>query len=241
MIPQELTDCIKNPTGSKAQLAVFDFDGTSISGNSPVLLVRYLMKRKMLDKRVIAKIISWAFAYKFRLPQNETWVRGLVFSAFEGLPRSEVDAFLRGFYDECIDLRFRMDAEAAMRAHEAEGHVVLVVSATFEPIVERAMELHSFHHQISTRMKVDSTGNYTRKVEGEPIEGIQKLCVVKAFADQRYGKEGWELAYAYGDHHSDTPLLAAATRPFAVTPDSPLARTAKRKGWEILDWGKSEF
>ena len=35
-----------------ARLAVFDFDGTSIAGNSPVLLVQHLMRRKMLKKRV---------------------------------------------------------------------------------------------------------------------------------------------------------------------------------------------
>ena len=33
---------------SKARLAVFDFDGTSIAGNSPVLLVSHLLSRKML-------------------------------------------------------------------------------------------------------------------------------------------------------------------------------------------------
>ena len=241
MVPQNTIQDCKTPAGPKIQLAVFDFDGTSISGNSPVLLVRYLMKRKMLGKRVIAKIISWAFAYKFRLPQNETWVRGLVFSAFEGKPKAEVDAFLKSFYDICIEPRFRMDAEAAMKAHEAEGHVVLVISATFEPIVERAMEFHPFHHQISTRMGVDAQNNYTREVEGKPIEGLQKLCAIKEYADKTYGEQGWELAYAYGDHHSDIPLLSAATHSYAVSPDRPLERCAKRNEWEILDWEKSEF
>lgn len=241
MSPQDATGKTDRPAGSKVRLAVFDFDGTSISGNSPVLLVRSLMKRKMLGKRVIAKIISWALAYKFRLPQNEMWVRGLVFSAFEGAPKEEVDRFLRDFYDECIEPRFRIDAEAAMFAHEAEGHVVLVISATFEPIIERAMEFHPFHHQVSTRMMVDEAGRYTRRVEGKPIEGIEKLCAVKEYADSEYGEGAWELAYAYGDHHSDIPLLEAATHPYAVTPDNPLERTARRRGWEILDWGKSEL
>ncbi len=41
-------------------IAAFDFDGTAIQGNSPVLLVRYLQKRGMLGKRVIGKILAWA-------------------------------------------------------------------------------------------------------------------------------------------------------------------------------------
>ena len=80
-------------------IAAFDFDGTCISGNSPVLLVRRLMKLGMLEKSVLARIMLWGIAYKLRLPQNESWVRGLVFRAFAGKPVSHVDAFLRDFYD----------------------------------------------------------------------------------------------------------------------------------------------
>ncbi|RNM40325.1 HAD-IB family hydrolase, partial [Eggerthella sinensis] len=31
-------------------------------------------------------------------------------------------------------------------------------------------------------------------------------------------------------------ILAAAEHPRAVSPDRPLSRTAREKGWEILDW-----
>ncbi len=218
------------------QLAVFDFDGTSISGNSPVLLVRYLVDRNMLRKSVLLRILLWAVAYKFRLPQSETWVRGLVFSAFEGKPRQEVDEFLHAFYDEEIAPRFRKKADAAMRAHTEQGHVVIVISATFEPIVLRAMEHHPFDIQISTRMKVDDEGCYTRLVEGLPVEGEEKRFAVERYADAVYGKGKWRLSFAYGDHHSDRPLLHSAENAYAVTPDKPLKRTALQQGWDILDW-----
>ncbi|MDR2716019.1 MAG: HAD-IB family hydrolase [Coriobacteriaceae bacterium] len=218
------------------QLAVFDFDGTSITGNSPVLLVRYLQKHRMLKVAVVAKIAVWAFAYKFRLPQKEAWVRSLVFTAFEGKPQGECDQFLRDFYDAAIEKRFRVDADAAMRDHAQAGRTVVVISATFEPIVARAMDLHPFDHQISTRMRVDGAGRYTREVEGKPIQGEEKVEAIRRFADAEYGQGAWELAYAYGDHHSDRPLLAAARHAFAVTPDCPLAWTARRQGWKTLTW-----
>lgn len=239
MAPQKTKNESSETNGYPVRLAVFDFDGTSISGNSPVLLVRYLLKHKMLKKSVLLRILLWAFAYKFRLPQNESWVRGLVFSAFCGKPHEEVDRFLQDFYDECIDVRFRKEAEDAMIAHERDGHIVLIISATFEPIVVRAMEVRPFHHQISTKMRVDAEGHYTCEVEGEPVEGEQKLNAVCDWANEIYGEDGWELSYAYGDHHSDAPLLAASKHAYAVSPDNPLERMAKREGWEILDWGKS--
>lgn len=217
-------------------LVVFDFDGTSISGNSPVLLVRHLIGQHMLSKRIIMKILLWAAAYKFRLPQNESWVRRLVFSAFEGKSQAEVDRFLYNFYDEKIEKRFRVAADQAMRSHAEAGAVVLVVSATFEPIIIQAMQTHPFDYQISTRMKVDEKGSYLCEVEGNPVEGAEKLHAVTRFADTHYGEKKWRLAAAYGDHHSDRVLLSAACNAFAVTPDKPLRRTAQKEGWTILEW-----
>ena len=123
-----------------------------------------------------------------------------------------------------------------MRAHAEAGDTVVVISATFEPIILRAMEHHPFDNQISTRMSVATDGTYTRAVEGLPVEGEEKLAAVRRFGDSRFGTGNWELAYAYGDHHSDRAVLSAAEHPRAVSPDRPLARTAREKGWEILDW-----
>ena len=218
------------------RIAVFDFDGTSIDGNSPVLLVSHLLKHGMLGKRVTLRILLWAAAYKLRLPQNEASVRSLVFTAFRGRPAAKVDAFLAEFYDECIAPLFRPQADAAMRAHAEAGEVVLVVSATFEPIILRAMEHHPFQYQVSTRMRTADDGTYTCQVEGIPVEGEEKLEAVRRFGDERFGPGNWALAYAYGDHHSDRTVLGAATHARAVCPDRPLARTARKLGWEILDW-----
>lgn len=220
----------------RVRLAVFDFDGTSINGNSPVLLVQHLMNHKMLRKRIVFRILLWAAAYKLRLPQNEAWVRGLVFTAFRGHPAAEVDQFLADFYDERIAMRFRPEADQAMRKHAEAGEVVVVISATFEPIIIRAMQYHPFDHQISTRMRIAPDGTYTCEVEGRPVEGAEKLACVQRFGDEHYGPGNWELAYAYGDHHSDRAVLSAATYPKAVSPDRPLARTARERNWEILDW-----
>ena len=140
------------------QLAVFDFDGTSIAGNSPVLLFLDLAKHNLLANSVMLRILLWAAAYKFRLPQNESWVRSLVFSAFEGHPVEEVDQYLADFYDRDIAPLFRPEADAAMREHAAAGHVVVVISATFEPIILRAREHHPFENQVSTRMRVAPDG-----------------------------------------------------------------------------------
>ena len=220
----------------KVQIAVFDFDGTSIEGSSPSWLVNRLIFERKISPFTSFKIGLWGIAYKWHLPQNESWVRGQVFRAFEGKSRDDVDRYLTGFYDKWIAKRFRPQADEAMRRCAEEGCEVIVVSATFEPIVVRSMETHPFNHQISTRMKVDKDGAYTREVEGKPVEGDEKMVAIKHWCDGHYGEGNWEIAYAYADHHSDKPLLAAAAHPFAVCPNTGLTKIAKKEGWPILDW-----
>ena len=227
---------------AKHKIAAFDFDGTSIRGNSPVILVRFLRSQGMLRKRVISKVLAWAAAYKLRLPQSEAWVRGLVFTAFEGKPRESVDAFLSDFYDREIEAqgRFRSQADEVMNRLREEGVEVLIVSATFGPIVRRALDFHPIDGCLCTEMRVDAQGRYTTRVEGPCIEGDEKVRAIRSYADARYGKGNWELVEAYGDHHSDSPMLKAARRGFAVCPDNPLAREARRREWAVLDWSRFE-
>ena len=145
-------------------------------------------------------------------------------------------SYLVSFYDKIIAKRFRAKADEEMRKRAEEGCIVVVVSASFEPIVMRAMESHPFQVQISTRMKVKPDGTYTREVDGKPIEGAEKLVALKHWADGRFGEGKWELTYAYGDHHSDRPLLEAAKHPFVVTPNTGMKHIVKETGWPVLDW-----
>lgn len=234
MLWKDTSTCVS--TTEIVKIAAFDFDGTCLNGNSPVMLVKHLVCKGMLDKSVIARILAWGIAYKLRLPQNEAWVRGLVFRAFEGKPVEDVDAFLKDFYDEVVEPRFRAKASQVMQDYVSQGVKVMLVSATFEPIAARAKELHPIDYQISTRMCATEHGTYTCQVEGIPVEGAQKLVELRAFANETWGEGNWRLVAAYGDHHSDRELLSAADEAYAVCPDRPLTRTAKENGWHIVEW-----
>lgn len=234
--PQGTVGNTETQRAAKARLAVYDFDGTCITGNSPVMLVKHLFRDDLLSVRQALDISLWAFRYKFRLPQNESSVRAKVFRPFEGRSKADVDEYLRLFYDEVVSPRWRPAAVASMRERKAEGCHVMVVSASWQAIVDRAREEYGFDCALATNMVVDHVGNYTRQVDGLPVEGGEKLRVIQRYADERFGPGNWELAYAYGDHHSDRALLAAAAHPFAVTPDKPLSRTARSCNWPILDW-----
>ncbi len=224
------------PAHQPVRIAAFDFDGTSIHGNSPVTLVTYLGMRRRLSVGNMLLIGFWALAYKLRLPQNEAWVRARVFSAFKGKKVGKVNKYLWNFYDTEIDCRFRPSAAEAMQHHLDAGHAVVCVSASFEPIIAAAMRRHPIQYAIATRMKVTPQGAYLNRVLGKPIEGPAKLEALARFADERFGPGGWVLEAAYGDHHSDRAMLAAARHACAVCPDRPLGRTARECGYRVEDW-----
>ena len=70
------------------RVAVFDFDGTSIEGSSPSWLVNRLIFEHKISPLTSVKIGLWGVAYKWHLPQSESWVRGQVFKAFSRSDRA---------------------------------------------------------------------------------------------------------------------------------------------------------
>ena len=236
----ELQQRIRPDERGVYHIAAFDFDGTCIRGNSPVMLVRHMAFRGMFGPVLLLRIIWWALRYKFHLPQNESSVRGLVFRPFRGKPKAEVDSFIREFGEAQVGVRFRPGAHEAMLGHVSEGHVVLCLSATFEPMLWGIAPKHPIQYAITTRMKVDERGRYLDEVDGMPMEGAEKLAALKRFADSEFGAGKWELDWAYCDHYSDYQLLSFAKQPFAACPTRTLTRIAKREGWPVLTWPDPE-
>ncbi len=223
------------PSTRPVTVAAFDFDGTCINGSSPKKLVSRLSKKNLISPYKLFRVGCWGLAYKLNLPKDAEGVRTRVFSTFKGFSAIKVNDYLCRFYREKISGLYRADADASMIAHLEAGHVVVLVSASFEPIIAAAMVEHPIQFALASRMRIDD-GNYTDEVLGLPTEGPEKIVVLRDFLDRWFGENGWKLGWAYGDHYSDVTLLEAAEHPCAVTPDGKLLRLAKKRGWDVLDW-----
>ena len=217
-------------------VAAFDFDGTCISGSSPKRLVKLLGLKRRITPYTLFRVMLWGAAYKLNLPKDAEGVRTRVFSAFAGFCADKVNRFLEDFYHEQVEPLYRGDADAAMFAHIEAGHVVILVSASFEPIIASAMQDHPIQFALASRMKIDNEGRYTDIGEGLPTEGPDKIVVLRQFCDDYFGEGAWRLGWAYGDHFSDVSMLEKADHPCAVTPDGKLRRYSHTQGWDVLDW-----
>ena len=233
MSPEELIAADTDTT--RQRFAVFDFDGTIISEQSSVIFVKFLMRSRIMPPSTLASMAWWGFRYKLNLPYRQNEVRQQVFSLFADMTAQEVDLMIENLYDTEISKTIRPPALESIRTYQNLGVPVIIVSASFEPIVRLAAKRIGAYAQLSTKMEVVD-GRYTGNVSNTPCEGYEKRRALTEFLDGSYGKDAWRLVAAYGDHHTDIPLLELSERPVAVNSDTKLARVAAARGWEIVHW-----
>ncbi|EPD78619.1 HAD hydrolase, family IB [Atopobium sp. oral taxon 199 str. F0494] len=220
------------------KVAVFDFDGTVISGQSGFLFAAYLYRQHISSLARTLRLAWWGIRYKFHLPQRQEEARELVVGALTEMSAAQADEVMCSFYQDVIAPRFRPEALAAAKRYRSEGYVVLLVSATFVPIAELAAAHLGADGFMATRMQI-ANGHYTSHVLGSVIEGAEKPRAVERWCDEHLGAGAWKIVVAYGDHYSDVPLLEQAQAAHAVCPGPTLAKIARQRGWEVLNWSSA--
>ena len=216
--------------------AFFDLDGTLVA--LPSLERRFF---KMLRyRRAIAAKNYWLWlAEAVRLAPrglsamwhgNKMYLRGV---AVDRLGKIGQNAALELFAD-AID---------RMAWHVRQGHAIVIMSGTLEPLAQetaRAIEEELGGHGVFPGIRVRATrleemnGRWTGGILGKAMFGKAKLRAALRMAAEM--KLDLEKCYAYADSSSDRWLLAAVGRPFAVNPSNDLARLARIRGWPVLNW-----
>ena len=221
---------------TKARVVAFDIDGTLLRGQSGTLILKYLMTRHLVRIRTIALCSWWGIRYKLHLPYRQNEPRERIFADLSQYTPEGIHAIMKMFHDDVMIPRYHADGVAQVKRHIEAGDHVALVSATLEEVAVVAREYLGCEACMGTVMERDETGRYTGAVSGETPAGDEKVRRLRTWADEKFGPGGWELVHAYGDHHTDAPMLQMAQTPHAVNPDLMLRRFAHRKNWEILEW-----
>ncbi|MDR2672373.1 MAG: HAD-IB family hydrolase [Coriobacteriales bacterium] len=219
----------------KTEIVAFDFDGTLIDVSSPVRLIARLNRDHIMPKKAIAKSALWGARYKLGKELNQAKPRRYIFSSFKNFSASDANAIMKNLYLEELRPRLLPPGLQCVEEHRRAGRTLVVVSASFEPIIAELAKDLGAQAYICTRMEVVD-GSYTGETIGEPPEGEQKLLQFEQWANATYGSGNWVLTHAYGDHFSDVPLMASALHPVAVDPDRRLEALAREKSWEVASW-----
>lgn len=218
------------------RIAVFDFDGTLINAQSGTLFTKYLLFHGYITPLSALKVILWGARYTLHLPHDQNAVRGYLIDDLSCRSREEVMQIMARFHDEVLTRHYRSSGFEQIRACHEDGCVCVLVSATFYGIAQAAARHAGLDAFLATRMEVTNDGRITGKVRGFVVEGEGKIRVVDQWADETYGPGNWVIEYAFGDHHSDEEMLAAAQHPYAVNPGRTLRSIARRHGWPVILW-----
>lgn len=220
-----------------ARIAAFDLDGTLLRGQSGTLVLQYLLKRHLIPLKVGALASWWGVRYKLHLPYRQEEVREEIIGAMCELPVKKIVEIMHEFHDEVLVGRYFDDGKSELKRHREAGEHVVIISATFDAIAQASREYLGVEAALATIMERTQDGeHYTGRVAGRVTAGAEKLARVRAYANTKFGDGKWELAWAFGDHYTDAPLLEAASNCACVNPTHTLKQEAIRRGWSQVQW-----
>lgn len=223
--------------------AFFDFDGTLYTGHIWQDLAHHhraaRRQRFWLALYVVRNMAPWPLYELGLLSQTAfygTWGETMGWL----LRRWTVDesqALFERLTDESILPNLRPDVLDHLRQHQAEGHLVALVSGTFAPWLEIIARRLAVPHAVGTPLEVRD-GRYTGRIVKPFCHGPGKPERVRAYL-ARHGLEvDWSASFAYADSGTDLPLLNQVGHPIAAHPDAVLLAHARAQGWPILGEGE---
>ena len=212
-------------------LAIFDLDNTLIADDSDYLWGQFLVDNGIVDKTTYEKMNA-----KFYDDYKDGTLDIMEFLDFSLKPLTEhsleqLHVWRDQFIAEIITPILLKPAQALVDKHRAEGHKLLVITATNRFITAPIVALYGIEHLIATTPELIND-RYTGRIVDVPCFQGGKVTLLNDWLAQT--GESLEGSYFYSDSHNDLPLLQLVENPVAVNPDKKLNDFAEQKGWKII-------
>ena len=188
-------------------VAAFDFDGTLSTRDNFLPYLRIVAGTRDLARAIAAA--APALAASRQDPRQRDVAKAIVIrSTLAG--RSE--AYLRDLgarYARLVVARhLAPDTVARLEQHRADGHTIVLVSASLHVYLDPIAELLGVDAVLATALEVDADGRCTGEIAGANVRGVEK---VRRLDEWLAGRDAVDaLIHAYGDSSGDDELLARA-------------------------------
>jgi len=220
------------------EAAFFDLDKTVIARASMLALGSRLFEEGLINRRTVVRSLYAQGVYKY-LGANEKRLLHLqetVLDVTKGWNQGVVTRVVTEALGDIIAPLLYQEALELIHFHQEQGREVYLVSASPLEIVGTLANYLGVTGSIATRPRVTDEGNYTGEIEFYAY-GPYKVQAIKELAT----KKGFDLSrsYAYSDSYTDIPMLESVGNPVAVNPDRVLARVARERGWEVMEFNET--
>ena len=212
-------------------LAIFDLDNTLLGGESDNLWGQFVCERGLVDgDDFAARNAQFYEDYKAGTLDIDAYLR-FALATLVGHSREELDAWHRDFMASKIEPILLPKADQLIASHRAQGHALLIITATNEFITRPIAELLGIPELIACQGETVD-GRYTGEPRGVPSYHAGKVTRLRAWlAERDLSLDG---AFFYSDSHNDLPLLELVDNPVAVDPDDRLRARALTEGWPVI-------
>ena len=212
--------------GAARELALFDFDGTLLSGDSIVAYMRWARRNRLIGVGDFLSVCAGSIGFTLGLVSSEdSKTRALRFRQdFPLQAREDMD---RRFVREELLPKVYQKARETLRRHAEAGRVCLLVTASTENYMRYVSEDMGFHALLAT--PVDENGVVRHNCRGE-----EKIKRIRQWMEESGIEADLSASYAYGDSKSDLPMLLLCGHPVQVNPKRALRRAAP--GMPVEHW-----
>jgi HAD superfamily hydrolase (TIGR01490 family) len=196
-------------------VAAFDLDGSLTEGGSVWRWLRYLAGTGAVLRAAFPLTVPLLVGALRSGPWADHAKERLFGRLLTGLEYDEVADQSRSFALSHLERRGRPKVLERLRWHQAQGHDVVVVSASPEIYLGVIGEALGVTGAIGTRLAVDPLGKLTGSYLGRNCRGSEKLRRLGEWISQRdYAVE--PDIYAYGNSRGDRRMLKGAAHPYDV-------------------------
>jgi phosphatidylglycerophosphatase C len=186
------------------QLALFDFDGTLSSRDS---LLHFLMYSFKAQKLLLAGIIlsPYLLAYRAGLLSRQTAKEKVYYYFFYNWPLEKFQQLANDYAEQHLNKIIRPQALEKLYWHQAQGHRVIVVSASIENYLAPWCQLHNCEY-LGTRLSLDDNQRLKGSFSSSNCYGPEKAKRIQALLTL----SDYQRIYAYGDSKGDREMLSLA-------------------------------
>lgn len=213
------------------KLAIFDLDNTLIAGDSDYLWGQFLCEHGYLDSNMHSS--RHRQYYEDYKAGNLDIMEFLEFQLqpLAGVEPGTLEQRRAQYLEEKIRPILLDKARELVEKHRAEGHCLLIITATNDFITRPIANMLGVEHLIASRAE-KVNGYYTGKPAGIPSYAAGKVKRLQLWLEEHKAEP--EETWFYSDSHNDIPLLEKVDHPVAVDPDEILLKTAGEEGWPVI-------
>lgn len=227
-----IAEVLKLPEGPETG-ALFDFDGTVISGYSVMAFIKEQIRRGHLSPRELVELLSAMASFGL----GDVGFSAMMLAATQflrGIREDSYANFGEELFESHIARMIYPETRALIRAHLKKGHTVAIVSsATPYQVRPTAREL-GIEHVLCTELEVKD-GVFTGAVIQPTCFGPGKVTAAESLAEKF--QVDLDKSYFYSDSYDDIQLLERVGNPRPLNPNNKLLAVAEQRGWPVRRFG----